>query len=720
MKTQSFLGNFLAELRRREVIKTCIAYLGVSWVVLQVLDVASQMLIVPVIVGTFMFIFLLCLFPVLLYISWHFDLTKNGWKRTAELEVNAEGQPVLQRPFGWGSWLGLGATLVLCLAIGFQYFNVVKDRQAAEEEGLAKVIVADSIAILPFTDQSPDKDQAYLAVGLAEELTSLLGQTDGFRVAASRSTKILSDKGLPAVDIGRRLKVQTILTGTVVKVGNRVKIRVELLNTENGHTLWTENFMRELIDIFDLQAEIGRSVVNLLRDKYLEAGSLRSLSATSSTDAYIMYLKGREAYRKQTAEGMKEARKLFEQAVALDPEYAQAYVGLADTLVMLSEGSEYFGILKTDIATRLAEANIEKAILRELNLPEAFAVKGWLDYTKGLAEESLSSFEKAIKLNPSLAIAYMWQYKALDKLGRFDESIEALEQAKKLDPLFTSINFNLGFELSRRGRFEQAKSIFTQMILDFPESPLGHRGLAEIAYANGHYALSLKHWKVVSETSPEDLEYKRSYLDVLFQLNMIDKLKILTNDPTYQVSILLRERSFEKLFEEMDFQMAANPADPWVMFEAGWYQAMFGQTDKALVLLQKTDQGVDENDRYYMPYCTPAIEAAWAYKIGKNELLFQERLQACESRYTSGLNSALKNADFDYLGVRIAALTGDNELAISRLTKAIAQGWREWWTQFDPLLQSLRELPEFQAQLDIIEQDLAQQKIEALKLFEAE
>ncbi|MDC2891129.1 tetratricopeptide repeat protein [Psychrosphaera algicola] len=189
-------------------------------------------------------------------------------------------------------------------------------------------------------------------------------------------------------------------------------------------------------DIFDLQSEIGRSVVNLLQDKYLESGSLRSLSATNSTDAYVVYLKGREAYRLQTTESFKEARKLFEQAIALDPEYAQAYVSLADTLALLGDGSTQYGVLANDVAATLAERNVEKALVRQPNMPRAYAVVGYIAMIRDEFEKSLGAFDKAIELNPSLAIAYMWKSRALAELQRFDESFAALIKANELDPYF--------------------------------------------------------------------------------------------------------------------------------------------------------------------------------------------------------------------------------------------------------------------------------------------
>lgn len=717
MTKSTFLGKFLTELRRRNVIRTSVAYLGSCWLLLQFLDVASQLMIIDVIVGAFMFIFLLCLFPVVIYISWHFQFTNSTWVRTATVDFDEDGEPVIPPPLGWGSWVGLVMIISLSLGIGYQYFHVVKDRQDIEADGLVKIVSADSIAVLPFVDQSADKDQSYLAIGLAEELTSLLGQTDGFRVAASRSSQVLTDKGFSPVDIGRRLNVQTVLSGSVVNVGNRVKIRVELLDTKNGHTLWTENFLREMKDIFDLQSEIGRSVVNLLQDKYLESGSLRSLSATNSTDAYVVYLKGREAYRLQTTESFKEARKLFEQAIALDPEYAQAYVSLADTLALLGDGSTQYGVLANDVAATLAERNVEKALVRQPNMPRAYAVVGYIAMIRDEFEKSLGAFDKAIELNPSLAIAYMWKSRALAELQRFDESFAALIKANELDPLFRSATYNLGVELEIRGRYQEAEDIYKQLLIDYPDFPSSHSGLAGIYFSQGNYSASIQEAYLAHKLSPENEELKIKLIGSLLQLKLTDIIRTLTDDPIYDATLLLIEKNYQQLFKNMDFEVAANPDDYWVAFEAGWYNAMVGDKSKAVTLLTEKQAGLSETDKFSMPYCSPAIEIAWAHKqLGQIDQ-FNKIHQQCESLKNDQIDSSIKYFELDYLAARLAALNGDPNSALGNLETAIKNGWREWWTHIDPLLDSIKDEPKFKEQMLFLENELSKQRQEVREFY---
>lgn len=710
MKNGSILGNFIAQLRRRDVIKTCVAYLGVSWVLLQVLDVASQMLIVDVIVGTFMFIFLLCLFPVVLYISWHFQFTGKGWVRTTATDTDEDGEPIPVAPLGWGSWAGLATTVSLCLLLGFQYFHVVKDRLAKEQDGIVQAIKADSIAVLPFEDQSADKDQAYLSVGLAEELTSLLGQTDGFKVAASRSSQILSEKGMAPVDIGRRLNVQTVLTGSVVNIGNRVKVRVELLDTGNGHTVWTETFLRELKDIFDLQAEIGRSLVNTLQDKYLESGSLRSLNATSSTDAYVINLKAREQYRLQTTESFKQARKLYEQAIALDPEYAQAYVGLADTIALLGDGPTQYGVLDNEIAATLSQGYIEKAIIREPNSPHAFAVLGYIKLIRKQYEDAIGAFDKAIQLNPSLAIAYMWKYRALMDIQRFEESLQALEKAIELDPLFRTATHNLGFELVRRGQYEEARKIFEQLKTDYPNYPDSFIGLSEIYFNKGNFADAFKQVFQAHQLSPNDEEILHRNIGILSQLGLANIIKELTSLPEVETTILLLEGNYDSLFKEMDFAVAANPDDYWISFEAGWYHSLVGEKDKAISYISQNHISIVDADMFSMPWCSPAIEIAWAKIQVKDIETAQSNLTQCETLATDQLDSDIKYHELNYLMARIAALNEDKDKALLQLELAVNNGWREWWTDKDPLMEILYTEEKFKTLMTIINDDLKQQR----------
>jgi TolB-like protein/Tfp pilus assembly protein PilF len=706
------VSKFLAEIRRRKLIQTFVPYLGFVWLLLQIVSVITPMLNWHPLVNTFFAVVLFAGIPVMLYLSWYFDFTMQGLLPIADSDSGKI------RPFGVLRWALLLAITAGSGILSYQYFYDIKAEYAKIEDGLTQQIEASSIAVLPFKDNSPDQDQAFLAQGLAEEITSLLGKTDGLKVAASSSTSILNDKGLDPVTIARRLDVQTILTGSVRKTGDQLKIRVELVHALDGKVLWTETFARKFIDIFAVETEIARSTVNLLQDTYIESGTITNPATTKSIDAYVIYLKGREQYRKQTTESIKEARKLFEQAIGLDPEYAQAYVALADTIVLLAEGPERFGVLKVDIAASLAKQNLEKAIVRQPELPMAFAVLGYIPFMLNTPEDSLSFFDKAIELNPNLAIARVWKSLALKDLQRHDESLQELEIAYQLDPLSLTIMHNLGFKYSKRSRDLESQKIYKQLILDYPESPHGFAGLADATFEVGNYAMSLKYWKQAYKISPENEEYQENILSCLSALGMAKQFKTFASNTVDIATILLLEQQYQSLFKHMDFTIGAAPDDPWLKFEAAWYHLLVGDPKKASVLLLQVEKGVSENDKFFMPLCSPAIEISWAYFFIKQTDDAQKILDKCSKKLREARFNNINQIELEYLEARIFALQNNHQEALDSLSGAVKNGLREWWIEKDLLLSNLKNFPEFQRQISIINDDLAKQRKEALKSFE--
>ena len=705
------MSKFLSEIRRRRVIQTFVPYLGFVWLLLQIVSVITPMLNWHPLVNTFFAVALFAGIPVMLYLSWYFDFTMQGLVPIPDNEYSEV------KPFGALRWSLLLAITISSSYLGYQYFYEIKSEYARYEDGLVQTIEADSIAVLPFKDNSPDQDQAFLAQGLAEEITSLLGRTDGLKVSASSSTAILNEKGLDPVTIARRLEVQTILTGSVRKSGDQLKVRVELISASDGKVLWTETFARKFEDIFAVETEIARSTVNLLQDNYIESGTLTNSASTKSTDAYVIYLKGREQYRKQTTESMKAARKLFEQAIGLDPEYAQAYVALADTIVLLAEGPERFGILKTDIAARLAKEYLEKALLRQPDIPEVYAVLGYIPFMLNKPEEALSFFDKAISLNPNLAVVHLWKSQALKDLLRHQESLVEMQLAFQLDPLSIAVMHNLGFKYSERADFADAKAVFRKLIEVHPNSPLGYAGLGDTEFGLGNYANSLKFWRQAHLLSPNNLSYKNSVINCLYALGMTKQLRLIVEDKSIETSILLLEGRYAELFAEINFQIAATPDDPWIVFESGWYQALIGNKKLGIEQLILSKRQFTDEDMFSMPWCSPAIEIAWALQ-STGELQESHKIaKRCEEQLRNAQKKDIKQHELDYLAARIAALSSNPKKAIEYLSIAVNNGWREWWTGKDPLFNEFQSSPKFAEQIKLIQDDLARQKEEALKLF---
>ncbi|MGQ8367192.1 tetratricopeptide repeat protein [Glaciecola sp. 1036] len=710
--------TFLSELRRRNVLPTILPYMALVWLLLQVVIVIQPMFNLHPLVNTFSAVILIASLPVVIYLSWFFDITLAGIAPVKK----PDGQSDVQ--FGKSKWLILSLIIAISGYFGYLYFEQVRTELEKSEAGLSQIKSADSIAVIPFSDQSAEQEQGFLSIGLTEELTNLLGKVSQLKVAASSATITLYEKNLPPTDIGRRLGVDAVVTGSVRVTGNKLNIRAELLDTQSGKTIWSENFNRQFKDIFAIEEEIARAIANLLQDRFVARQDVDSDSKTASTDAYVFYLKGREEYRKQTTESMKAARKYYEQAIGLDPEYAQAYVGLADTLAMLAKETQGFGhdaffsVLDRDIASRLSMQNLEKALTREPDLAEAYAVQGLvLALLQDKDQEALESLDKATSLNPSLAKAYMWKFAIYDSIGQYGEAWEELQTAYKIDPVSIANQYNLGFYQLQNGDIEQAQEQFTQLINEFPNSPFGYAGLASLNYFSGDLSETAKMWWQAHKQSPENEAFQRNYIQTLIEVGVNDESfsSVLLED--YTTSFLIIDKEYQALFERMELEKATYPNDPWLLFESGWYYLLFGEEELGKQDLLAAKDLLEEQDLFEMPFCSPAIEFAWVFKQEDNLEEFNRLTQRCNTLYLEAVESGVNDPYLEYLGARLNVLRGDETTAATLFTSAIENGWLQWWTKHDPLLQDVVGNASFANSLSKMEQELANEKQQVEKFL---
>ena len=693
------LSQFYQQLRRRKVLSTILPYLVIVWLALQVVAVVSQLLQLPPVVGNIVAISLFAALPLLLYLAWFYQY------QDGRLQAIADVDGLLPATFGAKQLIMLLLLSSLSAWLGYQYY--LASRPAAKPEPL-NVLAANSLAVLPFTqlqatestaENSPERGLAekkpeltLLANSLAEEISSQLGRSPGLTVAAASSGQVLSRQRLSPAEIASRLNVATLLTGSISLHEQQLQIRLQLLDGNNGQTLWSHQLQRQLTDIFALETEVARSVVNALQASLAPGNTLQDLSANASTEsaeAYLSYLKAREQYRLQTSEAMQQARSLFEQAIGQDPEYALAYVGLADTLLLLADSSKEFGIIKTEIATTLGMEYLDKAIARAPQLAEAYAVKGRLFDMLQQEEQALSNFAIAIQLNPNLAIAHMWQYLTLKRSGRYDQALEALERAYQLDPVSVAVLYNRGYEQAIRGQFAKATANFSQLLQDFPDSPLGHAGLALNAFHQGQLADSLHHWQQAWQLSPDNQSYQQNYLGILITLDLTSLKPELADDPHYRPSYLLRRGEQPTLISELNFLLAAQPDDPWLIFGAAWYLLLAGEYTHAVDLLFQSYPAFNGEELYSMPMCSPAIEIAWALQQQDQTQQADKLLAQCQQQLDEALQGELRDSYLNHLAARLAALQDENELALQQLQQAMAYGWREWWTFDDPIFDTI-------------------------------
>jgi serine/threonine-protein kinase len=287
-----------------------------------------------------------------------------------------------------------------------------------------------AIAVLPLSNMSADPENEYFADGMTEEIINALAKVPAMQVASRTSSFAFKGKEVDVRQIGEKLGVSSVLEGSVRKVGNRIRITAQLISVENGYHLWSESYDRQLEDVFAVQDEISRAIVDALKLR-LADDAAQVVAPTKNLEAYTLYLKGRFFFVKLSEPGLRKALDLFQRALLQDPGFARAYAGIADVWCNLADDW-----VAPDEAYPRAKAAAERALQRDPELAEAITSIGkvlcWHEWDFAAAEAQLA---RAVALSPNYAEAHYVHGTALPLVGRLDDAIETMAKALKLDPL---------------------------------------------------------------------------------------------------------------------------------------------------------------------------------------------------------------------------------------------------------------------------------------------
>jgi serine/threonine-protein kinase len=304
-----------------------------------------------------------------------------------------------------------------------------------------------SIAVLPLANRSADPENEYFSDGMTEEIINVLGKVPGIQVASRTSSFAFKGKDVDVREIGEKLGVGTVLEGSVRKVGDRIRITAQLTDVYNGYQLWSETYDRQLEDVFAIQDEISRAIVDALKLQLGGDTGALVVPATENLEAYNLYLKGRFFYNKFTDADLRKGIELFQHALEQDAGYARAHAGIADCWAMLADDW-----MVPDEAYPRSKAAATRALDLEPSLAEAFTALGkvlcWYEWDFAGAEREL---RKAVKLNLNSAEAHFVLGTVLPSVGRLDEAIHEMRQALVLDPLSPHFGRWLGRFLFYRG-----------------------------------------------------------------------------------------------------------------------------------------------------------------------------------------------------------------------------------------------------------------------------
>jgi TolB-like protein/Flp pilus assembly protein TadD len=471
--------NLFAELKRRNVYKVAVAYAVVAWLLIQAASILFPTFDAPSWAMKVLVALLVLCFPVALVLSWAFEITPEGIVRETEIEASKSITHHTGRKI-------VALTIVLAvIAAGLFVFQLLRARStmAPRQSEAATAITNKSIAVLPFDNLSRDPDNAYFVEGIQDEILTRLAKIADLKVIARSSTQRFQNKGdLP--QIAQQLGVAHLLEGSVQKVNDQVRVNVQLIKAANEAHLWAEVYDRKLTDIFAVESEIAKTIADTLQAK-LTGSEQRIIAArpTDNAEAHQLYLKGRFFWNKRTANDLKKSIDYFNQAIAVDPNYAPAYAGVADAYVLLPG---YTGGSPHDCYPK-AKAAAKKALALDDTLAEAHTTLGmaiW-SYEFDFAEAN-KEFERAIELNPNYATGHQ-QYGnvTLAAVGRFDDAIAEGKRAVELDPLSLIINADLGMTYYFARRYDEAIAQHRKTLEMDPGFYFARLGLGEALAAKG-------------------------------------------------------------------------------------------------------------------------------------------------------------------------------------------------------------------------------------------
>lgn len=386
---KSGLGAYFEELKRRKVVRVAIAYIVGAWFLMQIADATFDPLNLPQ-WSTALVLWLLALgFPVALILAWALEVTPKGIRRTKARRKNAS-----------------------------------KDKKKTDIE------VEHSIAVLPFVDMSPEKDQDHFCEGMAEEIINSLARIQGVQVASRTASFQFKGTAMDIDSIGERLNVNTVLEGSVRKAGEHLRVTAQLINVGDGYHIWSEGFDRELKDVFGIQKEIAANVAKAFKlSLNPDKDNAVEQQPTENIEAYEFYLRGRRHFYQFNDKSWKQAREDFSHAIDLDPDYALAYAGLADCFSFI------YMYADSAVSVRLqAETNSRLALQLAPDLAQVHASRGLALSWSVRQEEAERAFDRAVELDPKLFEAYYFHGRHAFTKGKLEKAAQLFEKATEVRP----------------------------------------------------------------------------------------------------------------------------------------------------------------------------------------------------------------------------------------------------------------------------------------------
>src|SRR5438874_13441953 len=423
-------ATFLTELKRRKVYRVAVAYAIVAWLLIQAASILFPTFEAPPWVMKVFVSAVVLGFPVALILAWAFELTPEGIRRSEEISPR---EPETPKTGKWTAIIVAAAVLAAAL-LAFQFARTKRPANAELAKQTAPTATLDkSVAVLPFENLSSDKENAFFAQGIQDEIITTLSRISGLRVISRTSTAHYQSAPENLSEIGRQLRVTNVLEGSVQKVGDRVHINVQLIRADTDAHLWAQSYNRELTDIFGVEAEVAKSIADSLQATLSPQEKARvETKPTTNPDAYVLYLRGRDYQTRPDnfLQDFRSAAQFFEQAIALDPNFSLAHARLSAVTSQI-----YHWFEPTELRKQKAHAEALESLRLQPNLGEGHAALGlYLVYEEADYEGALREFGLAAEALPNDGDVALYIAAVLRGQGRLTEAIGAYKHAEARDP----------------------------------------------------------------------------------------------------------------------------------------------------------------------------------------------------------------------------------------------------------------------------------------------
>lgn len=674
--------NFFAELKRRNVYKVAVAYAAVGWLIIQIATSTFPVLQIPAWAVRLVVVLVLLGFPLALILAWAFEMTPEGIKRTHA------GDGARSRPTRWSGWIVLvlaalasAAWLFLGFPLPFELREKILSKTSRKQEAEAS---GKSIAVLPFASLSEDKENAYFADGIQDEILTRLAKIGDLKVISRTSTLRYKSAPENLLEIAKQLGVAHILEGSVQKSGDRVRINVQLINAQTDTHLWAETYDRTLTDVFAVESEVAQRVADSLRAQLtgVEKATLATKS-TESAPAYDAYLRGLAvvASNRETADAFRDAADFFETAVRLDPKFALAWARASIAHSRL----HWVGYDRTPARAEKAKLAAEKARELQPELGETFLARGYYEYlVVRNYDAAWSAFKDAFARLPNNTDALVALSFIERRKGNWAEAVAHQEQAAQLDPQSIPVLSQLGVTYFALKGFADAHAIVDRLLALAPGNPQVLAGLARLYLAEGNLEAAETALRPVPP-SPNN--------DYIFEI---------------QVRLALIASRYEDAIRFLEGAFAQTPAVPGIF--AGKYRYLLGYSkqlagdpaaagpiyEEARAELEKVlkTQPDSPDVQMYLGFAQAAL--------GDKEAALRAAQTAIALRPAS--TDAVSGAAFEEGLTRIRAQFGEADAAVADLRRLLKTNYvgpeqialTPALLRLDPVWNPLRSDPRFQ------------------------